>query len=247
MAPAITLLLSNMIFRLASIVLIIAAFFAAAQAQKTVVVIDPTIPVANIDAAATATNQVEIDRVALPKLKAKYESDACTVNLELAGEASGSFTKANAKETIAFYQVCQTGNGLGVVALVVTEGGKVTGIYASDSGWSFNIGSLPDINGNGLDELTLSFGGGMHQGQGGVGVEIVEFAGGLPKAIGWFQAEEFTDTEPTAAWRVTAKTGKTPVYYRQKFVSKDGKRWTRSGANAVFKLTEPDGTFEAVK
>lgn len=231
----------------AFLILFIAAFVATGDAQRTVVVIDPTIPTADVGTAATATNQVEIDRFALLKLRAKYESEACSVNLELAGEASGSFTKPNARETVAFYQVCQTGNGLGVVALVVTENGNVTGIFGSDSGWSFNLGSLPDIDGNGLDELTLSFGGGLHQGEGGVGVHIVEFVSGLPISNGWFQAEKFTDTEPTAAWRVTVKTGKTPVYYRQKFVSNDGKRWKSSGTNAVFKLTDADATFEAVK
>lgn len=235
-----------MIFRPILLLLFIGLLVAAANAQKTVVVIDPTIPTADVGTVATATNQEEIDRVALPKLKARYENDGCTVNLELAGETSGSFTKVNSKETIAFYQVCQTGNGLGVVALVVTENGKVTGIYGSDSGWSFDLGSLPDIDSNGLDELTLSFGGGMHQGKGGVGVEIVQFKSGLPMVLGWFQAEELTDTEPTAAWRVTAKTGKIPVYYRQKFVSNDGKRWRRSGANAVFKLTKGTSKYEAV-
>jgi len=150
-------------------VFIAASFAAVVHGQKTVVVVDPTIPVTDNVELTTATDQAEIDRVALPKLKAKYQSESCSVDLELAGEVDGSFTKKGAAQTIAFFQVCQTGNGLGIVAVVVIENGKVIGTFGSDSGWSFDIGALPDINGNGIDEFTLSFGGGMHQGMGGIG------------------------------------------------------------------------------
>lgn len=223
------------------------ALAAAVSAQKTVVVLDPTVAVPERETPLKATYQSEIDRVALPRLKAKYESDICPVELDLAGEASGSFTRKGAEQKIAFFQVCQTGNGLGIVALVVTENGKVISIYGSESGWSLDIGALPDINANGLDEFTLSYGGGMHQGQGGVGVDIMEFTGSAPKGIGWFKAEEFMDTEAVNVWKVTAKPGPTPVFYKQKYASVEGGKWRRTGANSVFKLGKAYGNFEVVK
>ena len=107
---------------------------------------------------------------------------------------NGAFTTAGPKQTLVFYQFCQTGNGLGWVGLVLIEDGKVIGNYISDGGWSANIGVVPDINQNGLNEFTLAYSGGMHQGQGGVGVDLMEFSGGHPKGIGWYKAEEYADT-----------------------------------------------------
>ncbi len=234
-------------FRHVTLIIFAVLLTTAAHAQKTVVVVDPTKPVTDSQELTTATDQDEIDRIALPKLKARYQSDGCAVDLEFTGEATGSFTKKGAAQTIAFFQVCQTGNGLGVVAVIVTENGKVVGTFGSDSGWSFDIAALPDINGNGLDEFTLSFGGGMHQGQGGIGVDVMEFSDGMPKGLGWFKSEEMMDGEPTNVWKVTAKPGKVPVYYRQKFVSRGEEKYRRSGANAAFKLTKAYGKFEVVK
>lgn len=232
-------------FRVFGCLFFVASLAAFSLGQGTVVVVDPTVtPKEN---KLSAADQRLVDRNALPKFKSQYESDTCPVELEAAGFVSGAFTKAGAIQKLAFFQVCQTGNGLGIVGLVLIENGKVTGIYASDSGWSVDIGVLPDINKNGIDEFTLSFGGGMHQGQGGTGVDIMEFSGGVPKGIGWFKSEEFTDVDVSNAWRVTAKPGKTPVYYKQKFSAVSENKWRRVGATTPLKLGKAIGTFEVVK
>lgn len=232
-------------FRAFGCLFFVALLAAFSFGQGMVVVVDPTVPAK--ETKLSAADQRLVERYALPKLKAKFESDSCPVELEPAGVVSGAFTKAGAVQKLAFFQVCQTGNGLGIVGLVLIENGKVTGIYASDSGWSIDIGVLPDINQNGIDEFTLSFGGGMHQGQGGTGVDIMEFSGGLPKGLGWFKSEEFTDVDLSNAWKVTAKPGKTPLYYKQKFSAVSENKWRRVGATTPLKLGKAIGTFEVVK
>lgn len=212
--------------------------------QGTVLVVDPTVKAK--ESKMTAAEQKVFDRVALPKYKAKYADDLCTVEPETAGVIDGSFTQAGAKQRVVFFQVCQTGNGLGIVGLAIFENGKIVGTFGSDGGWSLDAGALPDINKNGLDEFTLSYGGGMHQGQGGVGVDVMEFSAGKPKALGWFQAEAFTEDD-SSAWKVTAKPGPTPAYFKQKYKQTSDEKWRRVGGVTPLKLTKPYGKFEAVK
>jgi hypothetical protein len=127
------------------------------------------------------------------------------------------------------------------------EDGRLVGNYISDSGWSIDIETVPDINRNGLDEFVLAFSGGMHQGESGTGVDLMEFNDGLPKGIGWYQAEAFTATGSSTAWKLMATPGKMPVFYRQAYKSGKNDKWFPSGTARVFKLGEAYSTFTAVK
>ena len=89
--------------------------------------------------------------------------------------------------------------------------------------------------------------GTVHQGQGGIGVDIMEFSNGIPKGIGWFQAEKFDDTQSTTVWKVTATPGKIPVYYKQKYFSGEDEKYRRIGAVAKLRLTEATSKFVVVK
>ncbi|MFT3743203.1 MAG: hypothetical protein QM785_02810 [Pyrinomonadaceae bacterium] len=213
--------------------------------QGTVVVNDPTKEDAEVK--LSATQQALFDS-AMPAVKKAIMTDTCNADsIDVAGVANGAFSKAGAKQTLIFYQFCQTGNGFGWVGLVLIEDGKVVGSYVSDSSWTVGIGAVPDINQNGLDEFTLEYSGGMHQGQGGVGVDLMEFAGGIPKGIGWYKAEEFADTEAVSVWKLTAKPGPVPVFYKQKYFSGENSKYRKVGANAITKLTKVSGKFTVVK
>ena len=233
------------------IIAIIALLFVVAAvpvtAQKTLVVYDPTLELLDELPMLPDAEQELYEQSVLPKLKAKYQSESCAVDPELAGEVSGKFTKKGVVQKAAFYQVCQTGNGLGTVALVIFENDKLVGIWGDESGWTLQINSIADLNANGLDEFTLSFGGGMHQGEGGIGVDVMEFSGGKPRSIGWFQGEKIMDTETESAWKVTVRTGKAPVFYRQKYVANRTGKLIKTGANAVFKLKKVESGFEEIK
>lgn len=218
-----------------------------AAAQKTLVVYDPTIEPEDIEPTLADDEQALYESAVLPRLKAQFQSEGCAVDPMLAGEASGSFTRKGSVQNLAFYQVCQTGNGLGIVAIVVFEKGKIVGIWGDNSGWTMNVNKIADLNSNGLDEFALSYGGGMHQGQGGIGVDIMEFGARGPVSIGWFQGERLTDTETDYAWRVTARKGKVPAFFRQKYVAnRDGKLLKR-GPITAFKLTKVASSFKSVK
>lgn len=215
------------------------------RGQGTVVVNDPTTKVPAVKLSPSV--QSLLDHYALPKIKAAYQTDICDVNLEPAGIIRGPFTRPGAKQSLVFLQICQTGNGLGVAGLILIENEKIAGIYGSDGGWTTGISVVPDINRNGLDEFVLAYSGGLHQGQGGVGVDLVEFSNGVPVGIGWYQSEKFDDTNVSTAWKLTAKPRKVPVFYRQKFTSGDGGKWRGGGLAKVFKPGEPISKFTVVK
>lgn len=215
--------------------------------QSVVVVVDPTKPA--VETKLTADEQAIFNK-ALPAVRKHIPANVCEsgdAGVEVTGVVHGSFSKVGARQTLVYYQYCQTGNGLGWVGLVLMEGGRVVGNFIADTGWTWDAGVLPDINQNGLDEFTLAYGGGSHGGIGGVGVDIMEFTGGKPKGIGWFKAQDLVDMEPKRVWKVTAKPGNVPVFYKQKYLAAGENKWRRSGGNQLFKLTKAVGTFEVVK
>jgi hypothetical protein len=184
----------------------------------------------------------------LPKARKIWSNDVCTEEFEMMGTARGAFSKPNADQTLIFYQFCQTGNGFGHNGLVLVENGKIIGSYISQGGWALNLKSLPDINQNGLNEFALYYSGGMHQGQGGTGVDLMEFsaAAGI-KGLGWFQADSFGEETGDFGYKVTVKPGKTPVFYREKYLSPAENKWRKSGKIAAFKLGEVSGKFTVLK
>lgn len=184
----------------------------------------------------TAAEQKIFDRDALPAVKKMISSETCGESLQDAGVARGAFTAPGKRQSLIFYEYCQTGNGFGWNGLVLIEGDSVVGNFVSEGGWGVTIESVPDINQNGILEFTLAYSGGLHQGIGGTGVDLMEFSNGLPAGIGWYKAEEFGPTEASTSWRLTAKPGKTPVYYKQKFFSGENRPPRAVGKNVVTKL-----------
>ncbi len=221
-------------------------FAASIFAQQTVVINDPTV---KSDATPTQTvNDALIKREVLPKAR-KYwaKNDACDEDFQITGEASGAFSKPKSDQKLVFYQFCQTGNGFGNNGLVLIEGGKIIGSYVSESGWATDLKVLPDINQNGLNEFLLYYSGGMHQGIGGTGVDLMEFsAASNVKGLGWFQSDSYGEETGDWSYKVSVKTGKTPVFYREKYISKNDKL-QKSGKPAPFKLGKTYSSYTALK
>jgi hypothetical protein len=229
-----------------SIVFYCLATAAFAQPQ-TIVINDPT--EWNKPFSANAAEENLIKRSILPQVKKHWTTDVCEEDFSIVGTISGAFTKPNSKQTLILFQYCQTGNGFGNNGLVLIEKAKIVDSYVSEGGWALNIKRLPDINQNGLDEFAVYYSGGMHQGQGGTGVDVMEFTGalGLIKGLGWFQADASGEETGDFGWKVTVKPGKTPVFYREKYVSKTENNWRKSGKIATFKLGKTYGKFTAMK
>ena len=107
--------------------------------------------------------------------------------------------------------------------------------------------AISDLNQNGLDEIALYYSGGMHQGAGGTGVDIMEFSNGALKGLGWFQAEEFTETSPVMGYKIVAHPAKTPTFTREKFVQNAAGKWRKAGAPITIKLKPAVVEFESAK
>lgn len=239
-------MIAHMKFSSIACLLILAVFSSVALAQKTLLIYDPGWPATDDIPALSESDEAEFNRVALPKLAAKFRSDACSVDPELKGEVTGSFTRKGAEQRLAFYQVCITGNGFGVVAVVLFDNDKVVGIWGENSGWAMDIRVVDDVDQNGINEFTLSFSGGMHQGMGGVGIELMQFNGKKPTSLGWFKAEELTDGETDIAWRVTARQMAKPIFYRQKVIRNGSGDLVRSGSDARFLLGKGQTKFQSL-
>ncbi len=218
----------------------------SAFAQAPVVINDPTVAPAKVG--LSAGEQGLFDKSILPLARKKLASDICEESVDVTGRAQGSFTRQGAQQTLIFYQFCQTGNGLGSVGVAILEDGKVAANFVSaDSGWSSVAAALPDIDRNGMDEAALYYSGGMHQGAGGTGVDIVEFASGALRGIGWFQAEEYDETSPVKGYRVTVIPGKTPIMSREKYTKNAAGKWKKTGRIVPLKLEQAVSQFAAIK
>lgn len=226
--------------------LILSVFATAVVGQKTVLIYDPLWPSTDGFPTLSEEMQAEFDRAVRPKLEAKYTRDGCSVDPDLSGEVTGSFTRRGADQRAAFFQVCQTGNGFGIVAVVIFENEKAIGIWVGENGWSMDIRAVKDINRNGLDEFTLSYGGGMHQGMSATGVDLVEFRDTRLVGLGWFQAERSVDSETEEAWKITARPGTKPVFYRQRYRSDRSGQLVKTGANAAFTLKKTTSGFTKI-
>ncbi|MGH9820674.1 MAG: hypothetical protein ACRD43_10940, partial [Pyrinomonadaceae bacterium] len=89
------------------------------------------------------------------------------------------------------------------------------------------------------------YSGGMHQGSGGTGVDIMEFSNRGVKGIGWFQAESFTE-RTNAVYKVTVRPGAVPAFFKEKWVANSAGKYRKVGKVLPFKLSAAIGKFEAV-
>lgn len=174
-----------------------------------------------------------LQETVLPKIRKVWSEESCTDGFNITGHTNGAFTKAGAKQTLVFFEYCQTGNGFGNNGLALIENDKVIQGWSSEGGWPLDVVATPDINKNGRDEFMFYYSGGMHQGEGGVGVDLMELDGSKVGCIGWFLSERFTENDEFV-WKVTVKPGSVPVFYQQKHVERK-KKWVPSGK--VTKLT----------
>lgn len=207
--------------------------------QNTFVITDPLKDQGKLEIDSSIERLIK--KQVFPTVKSHWKEDYCpSGSEELAGVVKGAFTKSGSTQTLILYQYCQTGNGLGNNILVLFEDGKIIKTFGEESGWAITLRQLPDINQNGIDEFSITYGGGMHQGQGGTGIDILEFVNGKPKVLGWLQESAFSEDDEYS-YKVWVKKGKIPVFYREKYVTGSNDKLRKVGKATTFKLKKMEG------
>ena len=147
-------------FRSISCATLAAVFVLSAEifAQGPVVLYDPSarVPETNI----TETDEEFVrERLMRPALVRWAENESCGGDLNIIGIVDGSFTKAAARQRAVIYELCQTGNGFANNAIAVVQDDQVVAHFSVEGGWNLEVRRVPDINGNGRDEIVIETGG----------------------------------------------------------------------------------------
>ena len=219
-------------------------------AQTSLTIYDPT-EVAPV--IIREDEAVSIKQFALPKAKKIWsDNELCTEDFKITGAATGSFTKKDAAQKAFLYEYCQTGNGWANDGIVVTEDGKPVAHYTFEGSWTLDLQALPDINQNGTDELAVFISGGMHQGISGTAVVLLEFSRNGLRELGSTQTALYgcdgEDAKPPCdyEYKITAKPGATPIFYRQKMTG-EGKKRKIIGKLQKVSLEKTSAEYKAVK
>lgn len=178
-----------------------------------------------------------IKRNALPAARRAWGSD-CEEATEYIGSANGSFTASGRAQRIVLYRYCEMGHAFSNNGMVIIEGNRIVRNMIYNGGGESDVRALPDINGNGISEILLA-GGSTNQGYTGMVISIIELT--AAGAAEWGDADVYDDNCGAVerckmnAYRITAKPGVRPVYYREQFQKKGGK-WQKIGGAKVLKL-----------
>lgn len=239
--------------RIAAVLSLIIIFGLSVFGQKMTVVDDPTIDTKERSKATAA--EEKLVKSLLPKARRIWNDESCTEDFSITGWTLGAFTRKDAAQKVFLYEFCQTGNGFANDGIVITENGKIVAHFIYEGAWTAGLIGLPDINGNGIDELMIENYGGMHQGITGTGIDIIEISGGgkSVKEIGATQssyddsdADENGKSKNAYSYKISVKTGATPIFYREKFVQK-GKTWRKIGATAKAEMFKLDYKYDLLK
>lgn len=162
------------------------------------------------------------------------------------GAARGAFTKPGADQTAVLYTVGWSGHCCSFGGLAIVEGGSLVRNVALSYG-GYGLRTLPDVDGNGRNELVF-VGGGTGQGHTETSVFVEEVGeAGMDR---WGQAFVYEDDcgmdgRGASATRLTVEPGPTPAFFAERFENdgacEDAGSWTPAGPRAPVTLDEPFG------
>lgn len=177
-----------------------------------------------------------------------------TANLSIYSILEGSFTKPKTSQKAYFYQVCWSDGGKYATALggiIFAEKEKVVShfAYANVSGFN-NIRVLPDINRNGRSEISLKFTSWISGLLFSNSISLFEIDLNEIKYLGETTVYAQTD-EGTSAYKISAKAGKTPVFYQEIYIDTldddDKTNWQIKEKSKQFALEKTKNGFDFVK
>jgi len=165
--------------------------------------------------------------------------------------AQGAFTRPKSDQRAILYSYCVTGHNMALNGIAIIDNDQVVAHIVYEGAWNNAIGAMPDLNGNGLSEILVASGG-TNQGITRASISIIELSGNGVMKFGW--TETFSDNCgggddncKAEASRLSVKAGKTPVFYREAFVNKDGGKWVRSGTPRHISLKMDETQYELIK
>jgi hypothetical protein len=159
----------------------------------------------------------------------------CSADFEILDSAQGSFTEPRSDQKAVLYRYCMTGHNFALNGIAIIENDQVVAHIVYEGTWDYEIDALPDMNGNGLSEMLVAAGG-TNMGETWGVIALCEFDGHGIKKIGHTDTyadncgiEHATGAE---ASRLYARVGKTPVFYRETFMTTctGDDPWKKSGA-----------------
>lgn len=215
------------------------------QTNKLTLIYDGRDAIKEAVSSATEAEKKLIEKEVLKKeavIKGKTELECDENEFDVLGAASGSFTKATASQKVFLYELCRSARTFGIGGIVVVEDGKIVAHYTyGENGLYADIAFVSDINQNGLSEILL-IAVGMGQGYTLGAVEIIEITSGGIESFGI--ADVYSDDygnvsakTSATAYKVSAQTGKTPVYFRETYSQKNEEaKWTLVKKSQKFSL-----------
>jgi hypothetical protein len=224
----------------------------AQNAAANVVIVDPT---KTVKPQLISDEEKYLVKSLLPAVRRIWDKDVCEETFSITGgAAAGAFTKAGARQKAFLYEFCQTENAFANNGIVVLEDGRVVAHFVYEGAQTAGLDALPDINGNGRDELLITNYGGMHQGISATGIDVLEFSNGA-MAISEIGATQI-DYDASGAsedgkgavysYKISVARGAQPVFYREKFVPR-GKIWRKVAAAQKAEMFRLDYKYIAVK
>lgn len=108
--------------------------------------------------ALKASETAAVKGAVSPAAKQHWKNAGATADFQLLSRCNGAFTRAGAKQIAYLYSWCETGHSLGIGGFAIMENGKLVAHCGYDSGSEHDIYRLPDLDGDGLDELAIEAG-----------------------------------------------------------------------------------------
>ncbi len=201
----------------------------------------------HIDSPPTGQDVRLLKSLAFSKVQAVAGPDR---NSKVLCVARGQFTRKGHFQRAFLCRYSETGHNLATNGIVVLEGSRLVANFVYEGGWEYGLVTLPDLTGDGRNELALE-GGSTNQGitQGFVSVLAIS-ADSVRKfgTLDVYHSNEGTveKLKRETASRVLVKPGKKPQFLLETY-ERVKNVWKRIGEPKVVKPNEDMSEYSVVE
>ncbi len=187
------------------------------------------------DPKITKAEQALVKRKVLTRAKDFWQCDS---EFEVCGKTEGFFTSRRAKQTAFLYRYNSTGHNFANDGIAVFENGKLVGHFAYQGGWEYGIICLPDLDGDGLNEIALE-GGFTNMGESTSTVFLYSLNPKKRRRLATILTSDYVESPPAekpkeTAYQLFAIDGKNPRFETQQYEHVN-KKWIKVGAREKVK------------